>query len=1008
MIQTSRRSTASLFRKTCLSAVIAMSLGATANAQQHSPSTSTTYAVPAGDLVKAINEISRSAGVQIVYDIKLLEGKHSSGLSGTMTLEQALMRALDGSGLNWEWVNDKTISIKRNVASKTHSKGGKKTSSFGNTDDAVSSMDNVVVVGSRLGGSPVESALPIKVISREDIDRSGASSIMQALSYLSEIPINGDEDRMVTGIGGVLAGGNINVTTVQMRGMPYGTTLVLINGRRSGVSTALSASGSFDLSTIPLSLVDRIEVLPAGASSVYGGDALAGVINIVLKKDASGLELRARKDVADAFDASQASIMWGNAWAKGAMTVTATWSKKGALYNSERAITADADFRRFGWADVRSTMGFPATVYSLGGCPVSQWACVVPLDQRDPLPGLDSPVAVVPAGSDGVDLSPEDFLATQGMISKETAPRHLRSPEENYGLHVNSNLQLSTGIEAFAELTYTKRKVPAWQVPFPLYGGVGGPARALVSANHPFNPFGVDVGVDFLYRETRIFASYEQQHQRELLGFRGTLGRFDWEVSGFQAHDESKTGGGQAFDADKIAAALASTDPTTTINPFVSDGSAPASMEVLTSLLSAKIVNDIVSRTSGLNGYVRGSIFRIPAGEITMLIGGETQSTRLDIDSNDWTQMSQKLHGNSTSRAVFAEARIPLVSPRSGQSIERVVMTGALRRESSDLYSGNALTKTVGLEVRPWDSLLLRSSYSTGFRPITVYSISQDPSTIQSAAVDPRFPNETSFFDMLGSGGASPDLVPETSRTVTMGASFRSSENWGVSMTYWKIEFMDQISYISTQALIDNEDLYPKRVQRNPTTGRIELVDGRPINIALRDTAGVDIGFDGVWNTAFGDFYPVLAATYTYRYDRQLTSEAPVRSSLAQYDSAGWAPRWKIVPRLGWEFRDKVSGMLAGRYVNRYKDASPLISGPNAGQYQNLGEFWIVDLNLNLNLGEIFQRSTLLAGTRLTLGATNLLNRMPDFCAGCGLAGYDASQYDIMGRKLYAELKMSF
>src|SRR5690606_12780875 len=130
-------------------------------------------------------------------------------------------------------------------------------------------------------------------------------------------------------------------STVQMRGMPRGTTLILINGRRAGDSAAFSASGIFDLSTIPLALVERIEVLPAGASAVYGGDALAGVINIVLRKDGSGVELRVRHDSADGYDANNASILWGKAWSKGGFNVAATWSKNGGLWNDERSLTAD-------------------------------------------------------------------------------------------------------------------------------------------------------------------------------------------------------------------------------------------------------------------------------------------------------------------------------------------------------------------------------------------------------------------------------------------------------------------------------------------------------------------------------------------------------------------------------------------------------------------------------------------------------------------------------------------
>src|SRR3546814_5219462 len=90
-----------------------------------------------------------------------------------------------------------------------------------------------------------------------------------------------------------------------------GTTLVLINGRRSGYSASYSDSGQFDLSTIPLALVERIEVLPAGSSAVYGGDGLAGVINIVLRRDANGFEFRYRRSSAKGYAVTQAGAVWG-------------------------------------------------------------------------------------------------------------------------------------------------------------------------------------------------------------------------------------------------------------------------------------------------------------------------------------------------------------------------------------------------------------------------------------------------------------------------------------------------------------------------------------------------------------------------------------------------------------------------------------------------------------------------------------------------------------------------
>src|SRR5690606_12698627 len=133
--------------------------------------------------------------------------------------------------------------------------------------------------------------------------------------------------------------------------------------------------------------------------------------------------------------------------------------------------------------------------------------------------------------------------------------------------------------------------------------GEGGVARALIPADHPFNPFGVAVGVDFLYKDTGIFTSSSHEHKRGLLGLRGKISNFDWEVSGFQARDTTSIAGSSSFDVNKVAIALASKDPEETINPFVSDGGAPASIDVLKSLMSSS-KSDMSARVSGLSGHI--------------------------------------------------------------------------------------------------------------------------------------------------------------------------------------------------------------------------------------------------------------------------------------------------------------------------------------------------------------------------------------------------------------------
>jgi iron complex outermembrane receptor protein len=967
------------------------------------------FNIPAGDLSTALERFSTQSGIQAMYRQELIRNKSGRAVSGTLSPSVALARLLEGTGLSVERVNDKTYVLKAApptppASRKQTPQPSPKASEQVGVGQDVQELEKMVVVGSRLGTSPVESAMPIRVITRDQIDRSGAGNIAQALSYLSEVSVNSTGDRSIGNNNGVGTGSS-NSTTVQMRGLPRGTTLVLINGRRAGESASFTDTGQFDLSTIPLSLVDRIEVLPAGSSAVYGGDGLAGVVNIVLRQDADGFEFRLRHSSADGYSSQQASLMWGKRWSKGGLTAIVNWRDNGALTSAERSLTADADFRRFGGRDYRSYNGNPATIYSYAGCDLTMEYCEVPLEERGNLPGLESPFAVVPTTSNGVGLTPADFLATQGQRNRTTIPRQFRSPETSYGVTFNGDFDLSDRLELFGEFTYSKRDVPAEEMSLYIAGGEWryGP-NGRIPANHPFNPFGVELGIDYEFADTGVFNDYLQSYYRGAVGLRGSFKRFEWEVSAWQARDNSETVGGY-FSEEAVNAALASTDPATTLNPFVGDGSPPASTEFLETLRSP-LTHVSSSRTGGVTGYVRGTVASLPAGNLVALLGAETQKTSFTMRSD--FLISPENSGSSTSHALFAEARVPLIAPAEGERWERMAATAALRRETSDRFDSSAMTETLGLEYRPLETLLLRATYSTAFRPLLTYQAGQDVRDIQNPVTDPLAGDAEYWVTIIGGGGVPADLRPERSVNRTVGLVYRPSDDWNLSLNYWRIRFQDRITVISAQSIVDAEADYPGRVIRDPVTNVIEAVDARNVNIAMMSVSGVDLGIDGHWSTDVGSFYASLNATYTHEYDQQRTPTSPVVDYLARHNSAGWAPRWKIVPRVGWDRGDWFRTMLTGRYVSSYRDSIALSSGPEAGRYLTLGNFWLVDLNVDMSVGKLLKDDSFFSQTRLSVGATNLFNRLPEFCAGCLSVGYDGSQYDIDGRTIYAELRTSF
>lgn len=968
------------------------------------------YEIDAGTLESVLNKFATQSKMQVIYSPELVAGKSSTGLSGKYSHQQALVLLLKNKEIAWKLVGKSMYVLSDQGKTKATVPPAAKTirESPGKRGEAAGApiatdMPDVVVVGSRLGMSPVETAMPIRVITREQIDSSGAGNIAQVLSNLSEVSLNNSGDRPIGSANGIEDGGSTNSTTIQIRGLFRGSVLVLINGRRAGTS-AYSDTGQFDLSTIPLALVERIEVLPSGSSAIYGGDGLAGVINVVTRRDANGLELRTRYSAADGYDTKNASVLWGRSWKRGEITAAFTWSDEGDLLSGERAITASQDYRRYGGSDYRDPSSNPVNVYSLEGCAASG-PCFTPLSNRGNLPGLDSPIAGAPTNSDGIGLTFSDFVQTQGALNATSSSLHFRSAEKNFGVTTSGRFDLAKNLELSADLTYTRRDVPAYELPLGSYIAQYGYPISRLPAENPFNPFGVDVAVGYKFTNTGIFTSYNSDHARASLSLRGSVSRYRWESSIWRSKDRAGSSGATHFNEEAIIAALNSTNPDTALNVFVSNGQAPGSPELMRSL-SSLYASGSESINDGASIHLQGEAFNLPAGPIVALVGGEWQRNRLDFDSDSVYAVHPTINGTSISRAIFAETRAPVLRASAGQARERIVATAAVRRETSDRFDEAATTETIGLEFRPSRTVLLRGTHSTAFRPLLTFLEVRNPLYRQEFIVDP-LNGQAYMVSTRSGGGHRSDLMPETSKNTTFGIVYKPEANWGGSVTYWDTDIANRIVALSAYAIVMDEGAYPDRVQRDPETGLVREVDVRELNLALSSTAGLDIDIHGGLSAGVGQIEAGLAATYTRKYIEQANVGGSVEDGVSQLRPTGWAPRWKIVPRVTWT-TPAATATLIGRYVSKYRDSLPLSTGPNAGKFRTLGDFWIINLNVDLAIGRLFGEKSHLAETRLSIGANNLFNSLPKYCAGCFSVGYDASQYDIVGRNIYAELRMSF
>ncbi|MEM1396002.1 MAG: TonB-dependent receptor, partial [Pseudomonadota bacterium] len=239
--------------------------------------------IPAGPLNQSLIAISNAYGLNVISSDDLVAGKTAPAISGVFTPQKALEFALAGSGLTAQTTAEGVILISEEIASIPDQQ-----QRFTETIE-----DQVVVTGTRIERTAVNSPAPVDIITADEIARLGLTDNTEALRFVPALNQsltlstfgNSDTDN------GLLSGASFGLSALDLRGMGTNRTLVLVNGRRhvSGVAS----SASVDVASIPAALIDRVEVLTGGGSSIYGADAVSGVVNYILKDDFEGVDVRA-------------------------------------------------------------------------------------------------------------------------------------------------------------------------------------------------------------------------------------------------------------------------------------------------------------------------------------------------------------------------------------------------------------------------------------------------------------------------------------------------------------------------------------------------------------------------------------------------------------------------------------------------------------------------------------------------------------------------------------------
>ena len=967
---------------------------------------------PRQPLSDSLRAIARQTGVSVLFDPRMVNGRTAPSLSGEFSGAEAIERSLDGTGLYAEIMSDGSVVVRRVASTPMPQPAPPRASQSSLVEpgafEASSSLpvrlaqavaapadpsavepskapssvqpqklDKVVVTGSRLKRIDSEGPLPVNVYRREDIDRSGQPTLERFLSSLNEASVSSGE-------GAQAASATVGQGSVQLRGLPLGSTLVLINGRR--VQAVGSSSGNFfNLNLIPMAAVDRVEIVPVGSSAIYGGDALAGVVNIILKKSLDGVSLDARLGTGKGLGDQSLSVATGGSDELGSFLLLGAYSRSTPLTMGERSFFRDGDFRRFGGPDTRTQSCAPGTVSS---------------STSVNLPGLSSPFAGIPRSAAGQPLGVSDFAATAGQanLCSEVANGHgyaLVHGSEDYALHAVAERKVSDNWSVFGELTYTRDRLSAQENSLDI-------GTVVVPAINPYNPFGVPVNVTArLGTENGTTGIVRTTNfTRALIGVRGDLPKgWDFEGTVLSSMDNgARILPNDSMDSDALTAALGATDPAVAFNPFTTGRAAPDS--VLRAIW-ADSVRENHGRRDLASAFVRGPLFELPAGQTQALFGAEF--SRDHYQSTQGGPFGFSLDGRRNGSALYGELRAPLMragpSSDAGWNIAAVTVAG--RR---DRYSdfGGSNTYQAGLEMRPARTVLFRGAVATSFKPPTLVQKNVDTTVFHADGflLDPTR-GEAPIFGEAIVRDTNQDLKPEKGRAFSLGALWEPEDGSRFGLTLWRVRIKGLIALLNPQTTLDNEALFPGFVTRGPEVngapGLVTSVRFTEVNFGEIDTSGADIEATQSWRTGMGKWTVSASATRTTRYDVVIAPDAPIEDRLGTRSPDFWSPRWKGRVSAGLNTGGWSLG-LTSRYLGTYQDSRTTD--------RTLGGNWVHDLSGGLDLKRLGLKFGDVKDANLLVSVLNLANRQPEFVGTYPY--YDATQADWRGRYFTARLSVTW
>ncbi|ALA83559.1 TPA: TonB-dependent receptor [Stenotrophomonas maltophilia] len=884
-------------------------------------------------------------------------------------------------------------------------------------------LDRISVTGSRIKSTDIETSQPVLSLTRADIEKQGVTSVAD---ILQRVAANGAALNRTFNNGGDGSAG------VSLRNLGSERTLVLVNGRRW--TTGLD--GSVDLNTIPTAMIERIDILKDGASTIYGSDAIAGVVNIITKQNFDGAEVNAYKGQYSDGDGEREAYDFtlGTVTDRASITVGASYVNEKSVMAGDRKISAGGPPFFSG----QSATGIPGSYVRNG-------------NQYIIINGVETPFD---ANVHGYNTAPDNYLLT---------------PNERTSLFVLGSYNVTDNITFRTEAMYNERKSEQLLASMPVTG-------QRLSAASMYNPYGVELtGVNRRFNESggRSF-NQNVKNWHFYGGFEGFFEfadrNFDWDV-GYrydktdqndltyglfnrqrlaEAYGPSALRDGKPVCLNSAGAVIAGCVP---INPLGGLGS--ISQEALD--YTSFTAHDSASLVSkGYYANISGEIVQLPAGALGFAAGYEyrKETGQFDPDAFIASGLSTgngaaPTKGGYDLNEFFVELSIPVLADLPGA---KLLDFSVASRYSDYSNFGNTTNNKFGFRWKPIDDLMIRGNYSEGFRAPSINNLYRGDTDSFETYIDPCSSNAglrtgavaaqcaaqgvPANFIQPGAGAgrkqtvvpftwqANPNLKPETSTSKTLGLVWSPSFVTGLNVTldWWQIKVEDAITRPAIQDIMSycyggtpqQQAAYCGLITRDPNYGTVnQRYTITNVNMPLQNLAsykveGWDLGLAyRLPETSFGQFTISWDSTYLSKWDTKSTQDSPVEGRQGRYRDQD--PYWRIRSNLyvDWSYGD--FGVNWGlRYKSGMREECPFspTQDPDTFPYCSdgaKGENHIAsttyhDIQVRYN--------TPWKGT-IMLGLNNAFDKDPPVSYSVRANMFDP-QYDLPGRYMYMQYKQKF